>query len=239
MKAFLLAAGHGTRLKPLTDTVPKCLLPIRGVPLLQIWLDLCRMHGIDEVLINAHAHRDAVRKFIDEHNSGIKIRLSEEETLLGSAGTLRANRDWLGVDRDFFVLYGDVLTNSNLTALMDMHRKLKQAATISLYEVTNPTQCGIVTVDAKGIVRDFVEKPQNPPGNLAFTGVMIATPVIFDLIPNTSPVDIGTHVLPKLVGRMAALPTSDFLVDIGTPQKYEMVQKTWPGLHAGAHPVNQ
>jgi mannose-1-phosphate guanylyltransferase len=233
MKAFLLAAGHGTRLKPLTDTAPKCLLPIRGVPLLEIWLNLCSLHGIDDVLINVHAHPAMVRKFAEENKSGVKIRLSEEETLLGSAGTLRANRDWLGDAEEFAILYGDVLTNANLSSLVEFHRQKKQIATIALYEVTNPTKCGIVTTDKDGIVRDFVEKPANPTSNCAFTGLMIATPAIFDLIPSETPADIGFHVLPKLVGRMAALPIKDFLVDIGTPEKYEQVQTTWPGLYAG------
>ncbi|MGH9756111.1 MAG: nucleotidyltransferase family protein, partial [Candidatus Acidiferrales bacterium] len=198
MKAFLLAAGNGTRLKPLTDTVPKCLLPVQGTPLLGIWLELCREHGIDEVLINAHAHSAAVMKYAAEHHHGLTIRVSEEKTLLGSAGTLRENREWIGKDSEFWILYGDVLTCANLIRMLEFHRRLRQPATIGVYEVTNPQHCGIVTPDETGIVRDFVEKPAHPRGHLAFAGLMIATPAIFDLVPRETPADIGFHVLPKL-----------------------------------------
>ena len=236
MKAFLLAAGNGTRLKPLTDTVPKCLLPIQGTPLLGIWLELCREHGIEEVLINAHAHSAKVMEYAAGNHRGLSIRVFEEETLLGSAGTLRENREWAGNDSEFWILYGDVLTCANLTRILEFHHRLQQPATIGVYEVTNPKQCGIVTPDERGIVRDFMEKPAHPRGNLAFAGLMIATSAIFDLIPQETPADIGFHVLPKLVGRMAACSIPEFLVDIGTPEKYAMVQETWPGLHAKMNP---
>src|ERR1700683_1015291 len=236
MKPFLLAAGLGTRLKPLTDRVPKCLLPIRDTPLLGIWLDLCRRHGITEVLVNAHSHAGMVKEYVANSKSGLSIHISEEPTLLGSAGTLRANYDWVASEREFFVLYGDVLTNVDLTELLEFHREREMAATIGLYEVTNPSQCGIVSVDQDGMVRDFVEKPAKPASNLAFTGILIATPAIFESVPHQLPSDIGFDVLPKLIGRMAAFKVTDYLVDIGTAEKYERVQTTWPGLKpVGAH----
>src|ERR1700730_3670541 len=95
MKAFLLAGGLGTRLRPLTDSIPKCLLPVRGIPMLQIWFNLCRAYGIGEVLINVHSHREAVRQFLMRSKNDLKVRVFEEETLLGSAGTILANRDWV------------------------------------------------------------------------------------------------------------------------------------------------
>src|SRR5579864_841352 len=96
MKAFLLAAGHGTRLRPITDHVPKCLVPIRGIPMLAIWLTLCKKLGIKEVLINLHAHANAVRTFLREVADGdVGVKVAQETRLLGSAGTLRANRSWV------------------------------------------------------------------------------------------------------------------------------------------------
>lgn len=86
MKAFLLAAGNGTRLRPLTDSVPKCLLPIQGVPLLEIWLNNCKFAGITDVLVNAHAHAGAIRKFATEQETGVRIHIAQEPELLGSAG---------------------------------------------------------------------------------------------------------------------------------------------------------
>jgi mannose-1-phosphate guanylyltransferase len=230
MKAFLLAGGLGTRLRPLTDSTPKCLLPVQGIPMLQIWFALCRHCDIDEVLLNVHAHGDAVRKFIEENKDGLRVRLSEETELLGSAGTILANRDWVIKERSFWVFYADVLTTANLNQMLAFHNNRSQIATIGVYEVPDPSRCGIVQVDYNGVVRDFVEKPQAPVGNLAFSGLMLATPALLDVIPDTSPVDLGFHVLPQVVGRMAAYRIPDFLIDIGTLETYRAAQMTWPGL---------
>lgn len=230
MKAFLLAAGHGTRLRPITDTKPKCLLPIRNTPLLGIWLTLCRNSGIDQVLINTSTHRSSVKKYVNENSHGLSIRVTEEDTLLGSAGTLYENRDWVSLESEFWVLYADVLTNANLPRMLEFHRHRKPLATIGAYEVGNPKECGIVTVDQTGMVTHFVEKPQDPSSNLAFAGLMIATPAVFNMIPKERPADIGFHVLPKMVGHMASYPISEYLLDIGSPEKYQKAQKTWPGI---------
>lgn len=230
MKAFLLAAGPGTRLRPLTDNTPKCLLPVRGTPMLQIWFDLCHEYGIEEVLINLHSHRDAVHKFIEQNKDGLRVRLFEEKTLLGSAGTIRANRDWVSKESSFWVFYSDVLTTANLNQMLAFHNSRRQIATIGVYAVPDPSRCGIVQVDHSGVVRDFVEKPQAPVGNLAFSGLMLATPALLDVIPDMSLVDLGFHVLPRIVGRMAAYRIPDFLIDIGTSETYAAAQETWPGL---------
>ena len=238
MKAFLLAAGNGTRMKPLTDTMPKCLLPIRGIPLLGIWLDLCRRYGIDEVLISTHSHGETVRKYVQSNDRGLAVRVTYEQTLLGSGGTLLENRAWADSEPVFWILYADVLTNTNLTRVLDFHYLRGQIATIGVYEVSNPKDCGIVTIDESGIVRDFIEKPSNPTSNLAFAGIMIATPAIFDLISPPLPTDIGFHLLPKLVGEMAAYSISDYLTDIGTPEKYVQAQQSWPSLRVGVQREN-
>jgi mannose-1-phosphate guanylyltransferase len=230
MKAFLLAGGLGTRLRPLTDGTPKCFLPVQGIPMLQIWFALCRRYGIDEVLINVHAHGDAIGKFIEENKGGLKVRLSEETALLGSAGTIRANRDWVTKEGSFWIFYADVLTTANLNQMLAFHESRSQIATIGVYQVPDPSRCGIVQVDDNGVVLDFVEKPRAPVGNLAFSGLMLATPALLDVIPDTSPVDLGFHVLPQLVGRMAAYRIPDFLIDIGTLETYRAAQMTWPGL---------
>jgi len=230
MKAFLLAGGLGTRLRPLTNNTPKCLLPVRGTPILQIWFELCRQFGIDEVLINVHSHGDAVRAFIERSKGGLSVRLFEETTLLGSAGTILVNRDWVRKEEAFWVIYADVLTTVNLGQMLAFHRSRRQMATIGVYEVLDPSRCGIVQLDDSGIVRDFVEKPKLPAGTLAFSGLMLAAPSLLDFIPHMNPVDLGFHVLPRIVGRMAAYRIRDFLTDIGTPETYQAAQDLWPGL---------
>ncbi len=236
MKAFLLAGGLGTRLRPLTDSTPKCLLPVQGTPLLGIWFDIFRQYSIDEVLINVHSHGYAVRKFIDEHKDGLRVCLFEETTLLGSAGTVLANREWVSKERSFWVFYADVLTTTNLNHMLAFHNSRGQIATIGVYEVPDPSRCGIVQVDERGVVLDFVEKPQAPVGNLAFSGLMLATPALLDEIPDTSPVDLGFHVLPQIVGRMAAYRIQDFIIDIGTLETYRAAQENWPGRFQSQQP---
>jgi mannose-1-phosphate guanylyltransferase len=230
MKAFLLAGGLGTRLRPLTDTTPKCLLPIRGTPLLQLWFALCRAYNIDELLINIHIHGSAVREFVAKNNTGLKVKLFEEAVLRGSAGTIFANRDWVRYEEAFWIFYADVLTTTNLNHMLDFHRAHSPLATIGVYEVPDPSRCGIVQIDDCGVVRDFVEKPQKPQSNLAFSGLIVSTPALLDFIPETIPADLGFDVLPKMIGQMAGYRISDYMIDVGTLETYETAQMTWPGL---------
>jgi mannose-1-phosphate guanylyltransferase len=231
LKAFLLAAGHGTRLRPLTDTIPKCLLPVRGIPLLQIWLQRCSRFGINEVLINVHAHADLVQKFLASHTEfSLKVQLVEEPKLLGSAGTLRANRSWVDSEACFCVFYADVLNLVDLGAMLQMHQTFDPAATLGVNRVPDPTRCGIVEVSEDGTIHKFVEKPTHPTSDLAFAGLMVGTPALLDAIPRKQPVDIGFDVLPLLVGKMLAYPITDYLIDIGTMPNYQEAQATWPGF---------
>jgi mannose-1-phosphate guanylyltransferase len=230
MKAFLLAAGLGTRLRPLTDSTPKCLLPIRGVPMLEIWLALCHRHGIDMVLINTHEHGERVRNYLAAHKNGVKTKVIDEPVLLGSAGTILANRDWVAGEESFWIIYADVLTNANLSQMMQFHRKHRAVATLGGYEVPDPERCGIMEVSEEGQVESFVEKPQNPRGSLAFSGILLADTCVFRAIPKIVPADLGFDVFPRLAGKMFAYPISDYLLDIGTIRNYELAQKSWPGL---------
>ena len=214
----------------MTDAVPKCLVPIRGTPMLSIWLQACKRFGIEEVLINLHAHAAAVSEFLRQDINGPRVRVVVEQQLLGSAGTLRANRDWVNSDEFFWVFYADVLNCADLEGMLRVHQKRKPAATLGVYEVPDPRRCGIVTADGDGVIQQFVEKPEHPAGNLAFSGLMIGTPAVLDVIPSSVPADIGFHVLPQLAGRMIAYSISDYLLDIGTMENYEKAQATWPGL---------
>jgi mannose-1-phosphate guanylyltransferase len=230
MKAFILAAGGGTRLRPLTDTVPKCLLPIQGVPLLQIWLENCRMAGINEVLVNVHSHAERIREYAKTQTGPVRIHIVEEKQLLGSAGTLAENRSFVDSQKAFFVLYGDVLTNVSLAEILIFHSKTKGLATLGIHQAPDPSRCGIVTADREGIVRSFVEKPAHSSSNWAFSGIMVASPKVIDLVPAERPADIGFHLLPRLTGQMTAYAIADYLLDIGTLDTYSAAQSSWPGL---------
>lgn len=230
MKAFLLAAGVGSRLRPLTDTIPKCLVPIQNEPLLAIWFKLLKRYGVTEVLVNAHAHRSAVAQFLHGRFPDCQVVLTEESELLGSAGTLVANRKWVATESCFWVLYGDVLTNADMENMLRFHQNHPSAATLGVYHVLDPKRCGIVVVGEAGRIERFLEKPSEPPGNLAFAGLMIGTPALLQAIPAQRPADLGFDVFPHLAGQMFAYPIREFLMDVGTMENYQQAQLSWPGL---------
>jgi len=206
------------------------MVPIRGVAMLDIWLEICDHVGIDEVLINLHAHSEPVRAALRQSKRRVRVRLSEEPVLLGSAGTLAYNRDWVEAEPYFWVLYADVLTNANLNEMLKFHLKSASAATIGSYRVKDPSRCGVVTFDPDFLVQEFVEKPTHPRSDWVFSGIMIATSTVLDSIPSRLPVDLGFDVLPRLVGRMKTYPILDYLSDIGTIENYLEAQQMWPGL---------
>jgi mannose-1-phosphate guanylyltransferase len=185
--------------------------------------------GIKDVLLNVHAHAQLVRDFLSQTN-GIRVTVFEEPDLLGSGGTIAANRQWVSTEPYFWVLYADVLTNVALMPMLEFHHVHNPAVTIGVYRVPDPKRCGIVSMDGEHRVTDFVEKPKNPSGDLAFSGVLIGTQAMLAAIPESVPKDLGHDVLPRLAGQMYAYEIHDFLMDIGTPENYRQAQSVWPGL---------
>lgn len=228
MKAFLLAAGEGTRLRPITDRLPKCLVAIRGTPMLEIWIDLCHRFGISEMLINLHSHSDIVRDYLNRRSHPVKISVSEERELLGSAGTVAENRRWVANEKSFWIFYADVLTNANLERMRTFHCSKNGVATLAVYEVPDPSRCGVVVADTSGRILEFEEKPKQPKSNLAFAGLMIATPQFLDAIPDRVPADIGFDVIPRIADRSYAYKLDTYTLDIGTMANYNLAQTTWP-----------
>jgi mannose-1-phosphate guanylyltransferase len=206
------------------------MVPIQGVPLLSIWLELCQRFEIEEVLINVHAHAGVISHFLQAGQVRTPVRIVVEQRLLGSAGTLRANREWVMSDDSFWVFYADVLHRADLDGMLRLHHQRQPVATLGVYEVPDPQRCGIVTMDSQGTIQEFIEKPMQPTSRLAFAGLMIGTPAMLDSIPDKVPADIGRDVLPQLAGRMQGYPIRDYLMDIGTMENYQKAQATWPGL---------
>ena len=237
VKCFLLAAGLGKRLRPLTETIPKCLLPIRGKPLLGIWLKHLKRHGIDEVLINTHWLYEKVESFlVTLQDESPRIVQFYESSLLGSAGTILANRHWVNNDQPFFIIYGDNLTNVDLTSMLTHHIGHGMPFTLGVFKTDRPKECGIAEISENGVVTGFVEKPENPVTDLAAAGVYVADGRIFDFFPRQEPfderispeaLDLGFHVIPKLVGNMKAYLIRETLIDIGSPEAYEKAQEVW------------
>ncbi len=229
MKAFLLAAGIGTRLRPITNSTPKCLLPIDGRPLLDIWLDALVRAGVTEVLLNAHHLADQVEAHVAARIGAPAVRLVIEPELLGSAGTLRANRDFV-VDEDMFLaVNADNLTDFDLSVLIDVHRSCGAVATLSLFRAPDPTQAGIVEVNADLVV-GFEEKPAHPRGDLANAGMYAFAPAVIEEITGPDPRDIGFDLLPKLIGRARAVALNgNYFIDIGTSEALRRARDDWKG----------
>jgi mannose-1-phosphate guanylyltransferase len=228
VKAVLLAAGLGNRLRPLTDTTPKCLVPIGRRALLDIWLDALRDLGVDEVLVNSHHLADQVAAHLAQRVGGPPVRLMHEETLRGSAGTLRAARDLLYDDPWFLAVNADNLTDYDLADLVAAHTGGVSMATLTAFHTQRPSACGILEVDDSGCLVGFEEKPVRPLSDLANAGLYAFSREVLDLVDGPEPRDIGTHLLPRLVGRARVVGIGDaYLRDIGTPEALAEARATW------------
>lgn len=227
MRAVLLAAGLGTRLRPLTDRIPKCLVEVCGRPLLDIWLDAFDQAGVDEVLVNLHHLPEQVEEHLARRACGPVVRTVLEPELLGSAGTLRANRDFVGDDEMFLVVNADNLTDFDLRRLVDAHRAGRAIATVTVFRSPRPSACGIVEV-VGDLVTGFEEKPAHPRSDLANAGLYAFDPDVIGLIEGPPPKDIGFDLLPALVGRARALSLGGaYFSDIGTPEALARADRDW------------
>lgn len=224
MKALLIAGGFGTRMRPLTYTRPKHLLPIANKPHIDHVFDHLQRHGINEcVLLTsylAEAFEETVRSAKERD---VLVEVAHEETPLGTAGALKNAAELVGGDT-FLALNGDVLTEVDLTALVTFHRERGAAGTILLTPVEDPTQFGVVPTDAEGRVEAFIEKPApgEAPTNLINAGVYVLEPAILDLIPSNEEHSAERQLFPRLVeqGSLYAWPTDTYWLDVGTPEKY-------------------
>ena len=159
VSAVILAAGLGTRLRPLTDRVPKCLVPIAGRPLLDYWFDRLEEAGIRDVLINTHHHADQIKAHVARVSARgpFSVVTTHEPKLLGSAGTVTANRDFVQSSADCLIIYADNLSDVDLVALVAAHRSHDDPITMTLFHAPRPEQCGIAELDGSGRIRGFVE----------------------------------------------------------------------------------
>jgi mannose-1-phosphate guanylyltransferase len=227
MRALLLAAGAGTRLRPLTETIPKCLVPIGGRALLDYWFDLVFTAGIERALVNtsyrsaqAHAHMSASpwRERVD---------VVHEPALLGTGGTVLANRAWLG-RAPFLVAHADNLTDFDVAGLFATHRERPAgcALTMLAFHTDRPQQSGILALDSRNVVQGFFEKVATPPGTLANAAVYIFEPEVVDFIVRLGRpiVDLSTEVIPAFLGRILAVTHTGYHRDIGTPDSLAQAQ---------------
>ena len=220
IKSLLLAAGLGTRLRPLTYKIPKCLVEILDKPLLKIWLDILNNLGCEKVLINTHYLADKVNYFLDnQYFLNKKIYRFHEEILLGTAGTLIANSKFF-LNSIGIMIHTDNFTNMKLNNLVEAHQNRPNNCLITMltFSTNNPKNCGIVEVDQEGIVQAFHEKVDNPPGNIANGAIYIFENDFLDWLKNNHPKasDFSIEVLPFLIGKIFTYHTTMTYIDIGT-----------------------
>jgi mannose-1-phosphate guanylyltransferase len=232
VKAFLLAAGVGSRLRPITDNIPKCMVDIDGRPLLDIWLDAFDRADVHEVLVNMHHLPDVIREHIAARTGPPFVRTFFEPELLGSAGTLAANQDWVRGEESFLACYADNLTDFDLRLLIDAHFEHGGIATLTVFRSDNPSAGGVLELDAAGRVVGFVEKPSEPVSDLTNAGMYAFHPSVLDEIDGAPPRDIGFDLLPRLVNRARAVLVDDYFRDIGTTDAYHRAREEWPARAA-------
>ena len=223
MRAILLAAGLGTRLRTLTNTIPKCLVPVKGKPLLQIWLERLSQAGIGPFLVNTHYLAEQVEAFTETSPYRNKVTLVHEHELLGTAGTLIVNLDFLQGE-DGLLIHADNYCLADLAAFEQAHQKRPPECimTMMTFRTDNPSSCGIVELDERGVVVGFHEKVAVPPGNLANGAVYILSAELLARMSTdlNAVTDFSTEVLNRFVGQIYSYETSTVFLDVGTPESY-------------------
>ena len=224
MRVLLLAAGVGSRLKPITETIPKCLVPIGGKPLLLIWLEKLSHAGFGPFLINTHWLNVQVEEFINKSNFKDQVSLVYEPELLGTAGTLAANIDFFQGD-DGLVLHADNYCEADLRAFQNAHEQRPNSteATMMTFRTVDPHSCGIVEVDGDGIIIGFHEKVKYPPSNLANGAVYILSSSILETLRhlNRPLVDFSTDIIPLFYDKFYTHEIRELFADIGQVKIYK------------------
>ncbi len=226
-KALLLAGGLGTRLRPITLTLPKCLVPVAGRPMVDYWFDRLELAGVRDVLINTHHHAPLVRAHLAEVMKTRPLRLSEtyEPELLGSAGTVHNNRAFADDADEVLIIYADNLSNVDLARVLAFHRSHADPMTMMLFHTPYPEQCGIAALDASGRIVEFVEKPKEPKSDLANSGLYVVNADAYREIADRNVFDFGFDILPSFVGRMSGFVFEGYHRDIGNLEALEQANR--------------
>ncbi len=226
VKALLLAAGLGTRLRPLTNHWPKCLMPIGGRPLLEYWLHDLKEIGVEDVLVNMHYFNEIFESFLGQETYQGWVTSDYEKNLLGTAGTLRKHYDYYK-DATVLLVHADNFCQCDLGAFIEAHNNRPSGTVMTMMTFTSPTPetCGIVELSDNGIVQTMHEKVENPPGNKANAAVYLLEPEILDWIKDQNGIfDFSTEVLPRYFGKMYSWHNGQVHRDIGNVPSLKAVQ---------------
>ena len=225
MRAIILVGGFGTRLRPLTNDKPKQMLTVGNKPMLENVIQELSQHGITEVILSMGFKPDIfIDKYPEEVCAGLPLKYVVEPTPLDTAGAIRFAVAESGIKDTFLVCNGDVITETDLSELIDFHKAITAEATISLTPTTNPSQYGIVPTDKSGKVTGFIEKPSGPDfeTNLINAGYYVMEPSVVNRIANDRPVSVETEIFPNMVEdeRLFAVPSDRYWIDAGTPETF-------------------
>lgn len=227
MKAILLAAGYGKRLRPLTDHTPKCLVEIRGVPLLEIWLSNLIASNVTDFLINTHYLSSQVSTFVGNSKYKSNIILTHENFLLGTAGTLIANLDFFE-GNEGMLIHADNYCLENLSDFINAHLNRPPDCLISMmtFKTNDKASSGMVELDSLNRVTNFYEKQSNAPGDYANGAVYILSSEFIEIakISFKEANDFSLDIIPKLLNRIFAYKCRNTFMDIGTPERYRAAQ---------------
>ena len=227
MKALLLAAGLGTRLRPITNTMPKCLVPINGKVLLEYWLENLIAVGINEILINTSYLSEQVNDFINHSIYKQYVTVVHEDRLLNTGGTVLSNKDFFD-NEPFLLIHADNLSIFSFQDFIDsyVNKPLYCDITMMLFNTDNPSSCGVVKLDENKVVQEFHEKVKEPPSSLANAAVYICSPNIFKFLEdlNKVEIDFSLDVLPKYLGKINTYINNQYHRDIGTIESYALSQ---------------
>jgi mannose-1-phosphate guanylyltransferase len=238
MQAIVLVGGEGTRLRPLTETVPKPALTLVDRPFLAYMIEWLAAHGVSEVVLACGFLPDVLREALaeEENRAGVRIEFVVEPERRGTAGAIRFAADEMGerLEDRFLALNGDVLTDLDLTSLCRRHAELGATATLGLHAVEDSAAYGLVSCDADGAVLEFLEKTgESVPGEVN-AGMYVLERSVLDLIPPGREVSIERDVFPKLVGAgLHGCRLGGYWMDIGTPERY--LQASWDILERRVH----
>lgn len=222
MQAVILVGGEGTRLRPLTSTVPKPVVPLVDRPFIVYMLEWLKRHGVDDVILSCGFLATSVRNVLgDGSQLGIRLRFVEEPEPRGTAGALKYAESFL--DERFLMLNGDVLTDIDLSAQLAQHEATGATGTLALVPVADPSNYGLVRLEGDNAVREFVEKPSADQidTNLISAGAYVLERSVVDMIAPDRNVSIEREIWPRLVGEgLYGFPADAYWLDIGTPDRY-------------------
>jgi len=219
----------GSRLRPLTNTIPKCLVPIGDKPLLSYWIETLISSGITEILINTHYLPEQINLFVESSEYKKYLTLVFEPDLLNTGGTLLANQDFFEND-SIMLIHADNFSICDYSKFISAHhhRPKETMGTMMTFNTDNPQSCGIVELDSQGIICNFYEKIENPPSNLANGAVYIFEPEIFAYLEKEKEnegigvIDFSNDILPKLMGKIYSFHNNQCHIDIGTIKNYQL-----------------